>query len=68
MLKNHIVARLDMVHEGTKDIFSDEFFQKQTIIANALDNVKARKYVDLRCVLNKKPLIESGTLGPKGHV
>lgn len=35
---------------------------------NALDNVQARKYVDRRCVDNKTPLLESGTLGPKGHV
>ncbi len=35
---------------------------------NALDNVQARRYVDRRCVENKTPLLESGTLGPKGHV
>ena len=50
LLKGHIVARLDKVHEDTKDIFNDNFFLNQTLIANALDNVKARKYVDLRCV------------------
>eukprot|EP00607_Mallomonas_marina_P011049 CAMPEP_0182424776 /NCGR_PEP_ID=MMETSP1167-20130531/11039_1 /TAXON_ID=2988 /ORGANISM="Mallomonas Sp, Strain CCMP3275" /LENGTH=1346 /DNA_ID=CAMNT_0024604855 /DNA_START=37 /DNA_END=4077 /DNA_ORIENTATION=+ len=32
---------------------------------NALDNVKARKYVDSQCVLHKKPLLESGTEGTK---
>ena len=37
-------------------------------MANALDNVRARQYVDKRCVENKIPLFESGTLGPKGHV
>lgn len=37
-------------------------------MANALDNVQARRYVDRRCVDNKKALLESGTLGPKGHV
>ena len=35
---------------------------------NALDNVKARIYMDQRCVKNHIPLLESGTLGPKGHV
>jgi len=30
--------------------------------------VQARQYIDLRCVNSKTPLIESGTLGPKGHV
>lgn len=36
------------------------------MVANALDNVAARRYVDMRCVTNKIPLLESGTLGPKG--
>jgi ubiquitin-activating enzyme E1-like protein 2 len=30
--------------------------------------VEARRYMDSRCVSNQKPLLESGTLGPKGHV
>ena len=34
-------------------------------ITNALDNVKARRYVDGRCVFFEKPLLESGTLGVK---
>lgn len=38
------------------------------LVTNALDNVKARRYVDKRCVSNHIPLIDSGTLGPKGHV
>ena len=39
-----------------------------TIITNALDNIQARRYVDQRCLENRRPLLESGTLGPKGHV
>lgn len=35
---------------------------------NALDNVNARRYVDQRCMANKIPLIDSGTLGTKGHI
>ena len=38
------------------------------IVTNALDNVQARQYVDLRCVENKVALLESGTLSTKGHV
>ena len=34
-------------------------------MVNALDNVNARLYVDSRCVYFCKPLLESGTLGPK---
>mgnify|MGYP000926696280 CR=1 FL=1 len=67
-LKGHIIARFDKVHEGTAHIFTDKFFEELTVVANALDNVHARRYVDSRCVSAKIPLLESGTLGPKGHV
>ncbi|CAD8078852.1 unnamed protein product [Paramecium sonneborni] len=67
-LRDHIIARLDKVHDSTEHIYSDQFFEGQDIIANALDNVAARRYVDKRCVNARKPLLESGTLGPKGHV
>ena len=49
-MKGHIRARLDKVHEGTEDIYSDEFFSQIDIVSNALDNIKARLYVDSRCV------------------
>lgn len=67
-LKGHVYARLDKVHDGTANIFTDKFFEELTIVTNALDNVQARRYVDQRCVSAKTPLLESGTLGPKGHV
>lgn len=67
-LKGHLIARLDKVHEGTENIFTDSFFENLTIVTNALDNIQARRYIDLRCISAKTPLIESGTLGPKGHV
>ena len=68
LLKGHISALLERVSDSTKDIFSNKFFESLTVVANALDNVAARRYVDQRCVENKIPLFESGTLGPKGHV
>jgi len=67
-LKGHITPLLERVSDATKEIFSNQFFGSLTIVANALDNVAARRYVDQRCVENKIPLFESGTLGPKGHV
>lgn len=67
-LKGNIIARLDKVHAGTSHIFTDQFFEGLTVVTNALDNVAARKYVDIRCVTAKTALLESGTLGPKGHV
>jgi len=67
-LKGKIHARLDKVHAGSAHIFTDKFFEDVDIVANALDNVQARRYIDMRCVKAKTPLLESGTLGPKGHV
>ncbi len=64
----HINARLDKVHNGTNEIYSEEFFQSQDIVANALDNVAARVFVDGKCVAARTMLVDSGTLGPKGHV
>ena len=49
-LKGRITARLDKVHESTEDIFDDAFFARTDVVSNALDNVKARIYVDARCV------------------
>ena len=67
-LNGHIFAKLDKVCEETENIFTDSFFSSLDFVANALDNVNARRYVDTRCVSNRKALLESGTLGPKGHV
>mmetsp|Transcript_29748 Transcript_29748/g.27240 ORF Transcript_29748/g.27240 Transcript_29748/m.27240 type:complete len:85 (-) Transcript_29748:1368-1622(-) len=67
-LADKIVARVDRVDPNTEDVFNDEFFDELTAVTNALDNVQARRYVDIRCVKAKRPLLESGTLGPKGHV
>ncbi len=68
LLKGKIRVKLDRVCENTKEIFSNEFFESLNIVTNALDNVKARQYVDQRCVENKVALLESGTLSSKGHV
>ena len=67
-LKGHLIARLDRVSPNTDNIYSDHFFENMTIVTNALDNVKARRYIDIRCKAARTPLVESGTLGPKGHV
>ncbi|BFY97150.1 hypothetical protein BsWGS_00190 [Bradybaena similaris] len=64
-----IEAHQHKVCSETEDtIYTDEFFESQHIIVNALDNVEARRYMDGRCVTNQRPLMESGTMGTKGHV
>lgn len=67
-LQGNIIARLDKVCDATEHIFTPKFFEDTTVVTNALDNVQARLYIDQRCVSAKTPLLESGTLGPKGHV
>jgi len=53
------------VSPATEDVFNDDFWMGTDVVVNALDNVNARLYVDMRCVYFGKPLLESGTLGTK---
>ncbi|TPX54813.1 hypothetical protein PhCBS80983_g05729 [Powellomyces hirtus] len=62
-----IKAFQERVGTETENLFDDTFWEGLTGVANALDNVEARKYVDRRCVYFHKPLVESGTLGTKGN-
>lgn len=48
-------------------VYPDRFFEAQDLVVNALDNVEARRYVDSRCVTAQRSLLESGTMGTKGH-
>lgn len=64
----NIEAQEVRVGQDTENVYNDEFFNGLDGVTNALDNVDARVYMDRRCVFYKKPLLESGTLGPKGNV
>jgi ubiquitin-activating enzyme E1 len=66
-LKGHIITMRDRVGADTEHIFDEKFWGTLDGVTNALDNVDARTYVDRRCVLFNKPLLESGTLGTKGN-
>jgi ubiquitin-activating enzyme E1 len=57
-----------LVCPDNEHIFDGYFWQKQDFVINAVDNIKARKYIDSQCTWNNKPLIDSGTLGTKAHV
>jgi len=62
------VAALETpVGEDTEGTFNDEFWGGLDVVINALDNVKARTYVDGRCIFYAKPLLESGTTGTKAN-
>lgn len=63
-----VIAQQNFVGVETLNIYDETFFQKLTCVTNALDNVKARLFVDSLCIANSKPLLESGTLGTKGNI
>lgn len=63
-----IEAHNNAVGPKTRNTYDSKFFDSLTFVANALDNIDARKFMDSECVLHKKYLIESGTLGTKGNV
>jgi len=48
-------------------IFEEDFWRSLDGVANALDNVEARLYVDRCCVDHGLPLLESGTTGTMGN-
>ncbi|XP_028832160.1 ubiquitin-like modifier-activating enzyme 6 isoform X2 [Denticeps clupeoides] len=60
-------AHLNKVCPATEEIYNDAFFSRMHLVITALDNVEARRYVDSRCVSNQKALLDSGTMGTKGH-
>lgn len=64
----NIIAHENRVGKESENLYNGSFYENIDIVANALDNVKARNYVDSRCVLFNKPLLESGTKGTKGNV
>ncbi|CAF3441504.1 unnamed protein product [Rotaria sp. Silwood1] len=64
----NIDAYIDPVGPETEHLYSDDFFEQLNGVANALDNVKARQYIDRRCLYYQKPLIDSGTMGTKASV
>lgn len=64
----NITPHQNKVGPESENVYNYGFYSNLNIVANALDNVKARRYVDEKCVENGLPLLESGTLGVKGNV
>ncbi|XP_048462212.1 ubiquitin-like modifier-activating enzyme 1 [Rhincodon typus] len=62
-----VIAHQNRVGPETENVYNQDFFENLNGVANALDNVETRRYMDSRCVLYQKPLLESGTLGTKGN-
>jgi len=53
-------ARIGIENEN---IFNENFWKKQDFIINVVDNIEERLYISEQCMINKKILIDSGTLG-----
>nr|XP_019957015.1 PREDICTED: ubiquitin-like modifier-activating enzyme 1 [Paralichthys olivaceus] len=62
-----IAAHQNRLDADSEEVYGYEFFMGLDGVAAALDNVEARVYLDGRCVQHKKPLLEGGTLGSRGH-
>lgn len=63
-----VTSHENRVGQETENIYNDDFFDQLSGVANALDNMDARIYMDRRCVYYRKMLIDSGTLGTMGNV
>jgi ubiquitin-activating enzyme E1 len=63
----HGTALENKVATETEHIFNDDFYENLDMICTALDNVEARLYIDQKCLFYSLPMLESGTLGAKGH-
>lgn len=63
----NVTAHENRVGPETESIYDDEFFGNLDGVANALDNIDARIFMDRKCVYYRKPLLESGTLGTMGN-
>jgi ubiquitin-activating enzyme E1 len=56
-------ARKNFISHETENIYNDEFYNELTCIFPAVDNIDARKYIDLQCVKYHIPMIDAGTQG-----
>uniref|UniRef100_A0A1S4H7Q4 E1 ubiquitin-activating enzyme n=2 Tax=Anopheles gambiae TaxID=7165 RepID=A0A1S4H7Q4_ANOGA len=63
-----VTSHENRVGPETERFYDDTFFNRLDGVANALDNIDARIYMDRRCVYYRKPLLESGTLGTLGNI
>ncbi|MCO5581805.1 hypothetical protein L7F22_035694 [Adiantum nelumboides] len=52
----------------TENIFDSTFFQSISGVFSAVDTASARLYIDMRCVIFRRPLIDGGKHGMKGSV
>ncbi|QRW16452.1 ubiquitin-conjugating enzyme E1 [Rhizoctonia solani] len=66
-LTDKIVSHQDAVGPDTENIYGDEFFESLDGVTNALDNIKARLYMDQRCVFLPKAAAGIWNFGHQGE-
>ncbi|CDO65644.1 SUMO-activating enzyme subunit 2, putative [Plasmodium reichenowi] len=75
--KSHVAKERALEHKKDLNINAYTFdvctmkssdIRKYDYVINALDNIKARKYVNKLCIMEKKVLIEAGSTGYNGQV
>lgn len=59
----NVTALTERIAPETEGFFTHDFWEDKDLIWNALDNVHARAYADVKCLWHNKPLLESGTMG-----
>ena len=59
----NIITHKNYVGPETENIFTDQFWEDQDIIFNAVDNVKARFYLNEKVCIHQKYHFDAGTLG-----
>lgn len=59
------LPQINRLQPSTENFFTDEFWDNLDLVINAVDNIKAWKYIDSKVVLHQKAFFESGTLGTK---
>ena len=60
-------AHKNLVCLETENIYDEKFFENQNFLISAVDNNKARIYLDSQAILFKKPLLDAGTEGTKAN-
>eukprot|EP00797_Seminavis_robusta_P023329 Sro381_g130880.1 Ubiquitin-activating enzyme E1 1 (902) ;mRNA; r:51854-54559 len=64
-----IFTHTSKVGEESDGPFGEEFWSSNAdMVLNALDNMEARLFMDQKCVVHQKAMVDAGTLGPKGNV
>jgi ubiquitin-activating enzyme E1 len=53
------------VCEKNEIYFNNEFWKKQDFVLVAVDNLQARKYINMQCIVHECKFLECGTFGDK---